>query len=85
MYIGTGILKICKNSEKKMFEHFNILRCQRSTQNTIKMLKILYLFCKSVNGQIVLQNDQKGLLRVFKGKNRVYVHWHRNTESLREC
>ena len=39
-----------------------------------------------MNGKIVLlQNDTKGLLRVFKGKNRVYVHWHWNPESLCEC
>ena len=33
----------------------------------------------------VLQIDPKDLLGVLKGKNRVFVHWHQNSESLREC
>ena len=32
-----------------------------------------------------LKIDSKILLRISRGENMVYVHWHRNPESLREC
>ena len=38
-----------KKKKKNMFKHFNILRCQRSTQNVIKMLKtpkLILEFCE---------------------------------------
>ena len=77
-----------KDPARQKKKSFYILTfCVASDQRKMlkKCQKLLNLFWKSANGQKVFQSDPKGLLGVLKGKNRVFVHWHRNSESLREC
>ena len=81
--ISSITLELLATQNVKMLKLFFCLA--GSTQNVIKMLKTPKLILEVVNGQKVLQIDPKGLFGVLKGKNRVFVHWHRNSESLREC
>ena len=73
MYIVTGILKVCENAK---ICHMQLQKVELGSQN-VKKVKVYFLMYPD--------SHKDAALMVFKGKNRVYVHWHRNPESLREC
>ena len=77
LYICTGILKVCENAK---ISHRRLQKVELGYQNA-KKLKFYHLRYPDSHKDPA----RLGLLRVFEGKNRVYVHWHLNPESLREC